>query len=236
MMHAVSVYQPEEQDQQQQEEQEKIYEQQQQQEHEKILEQQQQKEREKILEQQKQEEHEKILEQQKQLEREMILEQERQQHEEHEKAEEKEQEQEQEHKEILEQQQEEEQETKQLPEQDVTEPVPPTTTEGPEEYMRNMSVFIRPLEDTILAEPEPGPCSERRLINLVVVVMSAPGNFLERSTIRRTWGEEVLQYPGVTLFFLLGRDRNDSLHVSFKQGNQCDVSSSVTDIELDLAL
>ena len=214
MMHAVSVYQPEEQDQQQQEEQEKIYEQQQQQEHEKILEQQQQKEREKILEQQKQEEHEKILEQQKQLEREMILEQERQQHEEHEKAEEKEQEQEQEHKQILEQQQEEEQEMKQ--EQDVTEPV--TTTEGPEEYIRNMSVFIRPLEDTILAEPEPGPCSARRLINLVVVVMSAPGNFLERSTIRRTWGEEVLQYPGVTLFFLLGRDRNDSLHVSFNFG------------------
>ena len=92
----------------------------------------------------------------------------------------------------------------------------PSTTVGGEEdkYIRNMSVLIRPLEDTVLAQPGPSPCSQGE-ITLVVTVMSAPGNFLERSTIRRTWGEKLLEYPGVTLLFLLGRHHNDSqVHVS----------------------
>ena len=86
--------------------------------------------------------------------------------------------------------------------------------EGDEDYMRNMTVYIRPLEDTVLTEPEPSPCRQQE-ITLVLAVLSAPANFLARSTIRRSWGEKILEYPGVTMFFLLGRDYNDSkVHVS----------------------
>ena len=88
--------------------------------------------------------------------------------------------------------------------------------EGDEDYMRNMTVYIRPLEDTVLTEPEPSPCRQQE-ITLVLAVLSAPANFLARSTIRRTWGEKILEYPGVTMFFLLGRDYNDSkVHVSLQ--------------------
>ena len=55
--------------------------------------------------------------------------------------------------------------------------------------MRNLTVFIRPQEDTVLAQPEPRPCSQQEMTWLVLAVMSAPANFLERSTIREI-------YPG----------------------------------------
>ena len=186
-----AVYQSEEQEQEQeqpkhgQQRERKILEQRQDEEQEEILERQQELEQEKMLEQIQEEEPEDILEQQAEEEQEKIFESELQQEEEHENK----------------------------LQQNDTESVS-TTTEG-QEYMRNLTVFIRPREDTVLAEPEPSPCRDRQ-INLVLVVISAPANFLERSTIRRTWGEEIVQYPGVSLLFLLGRDYNNSqVHVSF---------------------
>ena len=52
---------------------------------------------------------------------------------------------------------------------------------------RNLSVYVRPQEQTALMEPRPSPCksvSESPVIRLLVAVFSAPRNKEARSVIR----------------------------------------------------
>ena len=80
---------------------------------------------------------------------------------------------------------------------------------------RNVSVFVRPEEETALRTPEPSPCSSPDTqIRLLLAVFSAPRNTLARATIRRTWGKRMVEYPGVKLVFMLGRDADSVTHVS----------------------
>ena len=70
--------------------------------------------------------------------------------------------------------------------------------------MRNNTVFLRPAERTVIREPS--SCSVSSDTSLLVAVFSAPGNTLARTTIRRTWGKRMMEYPGVKLVFMLGQD------------------------------
>ena len=80
---------------------------------------------------------------------------------------------------------------------------------------RNVSVFVRPEEKTALRTPEPSPCSSpESQIRLLLTVFSAPRNSLARATIRKTWGKKMVEYPGVKLVFMLGRDADSVTHVS----------------------
>ena len=96
---------------------------------------------------------------------------------------------------------------------------------------RNLSLFIRPEEQTALVEPRPSPCksiSGSPDIRLLVAVFSAPNNKEARSVIRfvkqkksslkslffrRTWGRKFQEYPGVKIVFMLGRSPDSDLHV-----------------------
>ena len=69
---------------------------------------------------------------------------------------------------------------------------------------RNMTVFLRPGERTVIREPS--SCSVSSDTSLLVAVFSAPGHTLARTTIRRTWGKKMTEYSGVKLVFMLGQD------------------------------
>jgi len=82
---------------------------------------------------------------------------------------------------------------------------------------RNLSVYVRPQEQTALIEPRPSPCksvSESPVIRLLVAVFSAPRNKEARSVIRKTWGKKFQEYPGVKMIFMLGRSPDSDLHKS----------------------
>jgi len=79
---------------------------------------------------------------------------------------------------------------------------------------RNMSVFIRPEENTALVQPSPSPCSTTSNIRILIAVFSAPRNSLARATIRKTWGKKFQEFPGVKVIFLLGRDLDSVTHRS----------------------
>ena len=69
---------------------------------------------------------------------------------------------------------------------------------------KNMTVFLRPEERTVIREPS--SCSVSSDTSLLVAVFSAPGHTLARTTIRRTWGKKMTEYSGVKLVFMLGQD------------------------------
>ena len=97
---------------------------------------------------------------------------------------------------------------------------------------RNMSVFVRPEENTALVQPSPSPCSDVTNIRLLIAVFSAPRNSLARATVRysdkkfnlqlifynffdrKTWGKKFKDFPGVKMIFMLGRDLDSVTHVS----------------------
>lgn len=69
---------------------------------------------------------------------------------------------------------------------------------------RNMSHFILPEEDTTILEPRVNQCSATEKLRLVMFIHSVPGHFQARRVIRKTWLKEMLGYPGVKGYFLLG--------------------------------
>ena len=82
---------------------------------------------------------------------------------------------------------------------------------------RNLSVFVRPEEDTALIRPAPSPCQPRRADpapRLLIAVFSAPANAAARAVIRKTWGGAARGYPGTSLVFMLGRAGQPDMHVS----------------------
>lgn len=85
---------------------------------------------------------------------------------------------------------------------------------------RNMSVFLRPNEETVLTQPSPSPCRSDPLdsgappARLLVAVFSAPSNTKARGVIRKTWGGKFQEYPGVKLIFMLGKSQEAEVHKS----------------------
>jgi len=82
---------------------------------------------------------------------------------------------------------------------------------------RNLSIFIRPDEETALAQPRPSPCqhsADDPSIRLLVAVFSAPVNKEARGVIRRTWAKKFQEYPGVKVIFMLGKSQDSSIHKS----------------------
>jgi len=85
---------------------------------------------------------------------------------------------------------------------------------------RNLSVFVRPGEDTALVRPAPSPCQPGRADpapRLLIAVFSAPANAAARAVIRKTWGGAARGYPGTSLVFMLGRAGQPDLHNSVVQ-------------------
>lgn len=68
-----------------------------------------------------------------------------------------------------------------------------------------MSEYVLPERNTVVLEPTDVLCRAEDHLRLLMAVHSAPGNVIERRTIRETWGKAAKEdLPGVRVIFVLG--------------------------------